>query len=69
MGVFFMLLGIAVIALGLFAVKNPDSWWFRRIGDDSEPSDDDLECNRLRGAATMIVGIVVTVLSIQHFLV
>jgi len=39
MFLFYLLLGIAVITFGIYVIRNPYSWWFKKISDDREPSD------------------------------
>jgi hypothetical protein len=58
-----ILLGIAVIALGLFAIKKPESWWFKRIGEDSEPSDANISLTRFGGVVTLIMGLIIFIIS------
>lgn len=66
---FIIFLGFLIIAFGRFAIKNPDSWIFRRIGDDSEPSDDYLAYTRFGGVVSIMMGSVIIIFGIQHLLI
>lgn len=61
-----LLLGIAVIAIGIYAIKNPYSWWFKRIGDDRDPSDMWIWYIRFAGKITIMLGVMIIVLGTQH---
>ncbi|BFH66914.1 hypothetical protein J27TS7_45920 [Paenibacillus dendritiformis] len=56
-----------LIALGLLAIKKPETFTFTGILD--EPSDNELLIIQFRGVVGLIAGIVTIVLSIQFFLV
>ncbi|UNK19327.1 hypothetical protein MNQ98_04640 [Paenibacillus sp. N3/727] len=60
MSVFPILLGLAVIAVGLIANKNPESWLFRRIDDDFERSDVQLSYTRYGGVVCSMMGVVIS---------
>ncbi|AJS59980.1 hypothetical protein [Paenibacillus sp. IHBB 10380] len=66
MFIFYFLLGSAVIALGIFAIKHPDSWWFKRIGDDRERSNMWISYIKFAGKITIGFGALIILLSTQH---
>jgi len=51
-----IILGVAVTAFGIFAITRPTSWWFKRIGEDDDPSEDRLWWTRFAGLMTVIMG-------------
>lgn len=55
---FILILGIAISTLGIYSIKKPNSWLFRRIGDDSETSDSQQTFNRDRGLVILIMGVI-----------
>ncbi|KOP65185.1 hypothetical protein AMS62_07945 [Bacillus sp. FJAT-18019] len=61
-----VLTGILIIALGLHANRNPYSWWFRRMSDDTEPSDVRIWYIKFIGKVIIVFGVVVTLMSFQH---
>lgn len=66
---FFLLLGGGIIALGIYAVKHPDSWMFRRIGDDREPSEMGLSYTRFAGKVAVMTGVIIIVFGAQALFV
>ncbi|WP_244563075.1 hypothetical protein [Paenibacillus uliginis] len=64
-----ILLGSAVITLGIYAIKRPESWWFRRIGDDSELSDLRIWYIKFAGKIAIGFGALIILLSAQHLFV
>ncbi|MEC0173189.1 hypothetical protein [Paenibacillus graminis] len=63
---FTLLLGSAVIALGIFAIRHPDSWWFKRIGDDSEPSEGWMGYIKFAGKITIGLGAMIIIFGAQY---
>ncbi|MGG3283544.1 hypothetical protein [Paenibacillus solani] len=59
-------LGIMLIVIGLYANRNPYSWWFRRMSDDTEPSDVRIWYIKFIGKVIIAFGFVVILLSFQH---
>lgn len=68
MFVFTLLLGSAVIAHGIFAIKHPDSWWFKRIGDDREPSDSWISYIKFAGKITIGLGALIIISGAQYLI-
>ncbi|OAB44508.1 hypothetical protein [Paenibacillus glacialis] len=66
MFIFNLLLGSAVIALGIFAIKHPDSWWFRNLFDDREPSDLLISYTKFAGKITIGIGAFIILISTQY---
>lgn len=64
--IFTMFMGVALIGTGLYAIRNPYSWWFRRSRDDTEPSDLRIWYLKLMGKVTMAFGALVILMSFQH---
>ncbi|OMF79909.1 hypothetical protein [Paenibacillus glucanolyticus] len=64
--IFTALIGIALITIGIYSIRHPDSWWFRRSRDDIELSD--LRIWYLKFAGKMIIafGALVILMSFQH---
>lgn len=69
MFIFTLLLGSATIALGIFAIKHPDSWWFKRIGDDREPSDSWMGYIKFAGKLTIVLGAIISLLGVRFLFV
>ncbi|OIB00728.1 hypothetical protein AK95_26570 [Paenibacillus sp. LC231] len=59
-------MGIAFIAIGLYAIRNPHSWWFRRTRDDIELSDLRIWYLKFAGKVAIAFGVVVILMSFQH---
>lgn len=53
-----LIIGIVLAAIGWFARKKPESWWFRRFGEDwdAELSEDRRWYLRFAGMILMIFG-------------
>ncbi|WP_195571512.1 hypothetical protein [Paenibacillus sp. 1001270B_150601_E10] len=68
MGVVNMMLGLATIGLAIFTIKNPHSWLFKRLGDDSEPSNACLQSIRFRGKLLVAIGVFACLMATQFFL-
>ncbi len=66
MFVFYFLMSVCVIALGIFAMKRPDSWLFKRLGYDREPSDMWLSYVKFAGIISIIMGVIIIILGTQH---
>ncbi|GIP43290.1 hypothetical protein J45TS6_17490 [Paenibacillus sp. J45TS6] len=66
MFIFYFLMGVCVIALGILAIKRPDSWLFKRIGDDREPIDTWLSYVKFAGVISIIMGVIIIILGMQH---
>lgn len=67
MAVLNMMLGLATIGLGIYTVKNPHSWLFKRLGDDSEPSEGYLQSIRFRGKLIVVIGVFACLMATQFF--
>jgi len=67
--IFYLLLGSAVIALGIYAIKHPDSWVFRRIGDDREPSESYTSYLKFVGIITIGMGAIIILFGSQHLFI
>ncbi|NWL90373.1 hypothetical protein DMN77_22740 [Paenibacillus sp. 79R4] len=63
---FSLLLGIVAIAVGIYAIKNPYSWWFKRIGDDRDPSEARILYVKFAGKAVIMLGVIIIILGVQH---
>ncbi|EGG31147.1 MULTISPECIES: hypothetical protein [Paenibacillus] len=61
-----LLMGLALMGIGIHAIRNPYSWWFRRTRDDTEPSDLRIWYLKLMGRVTMAFGALVILMSFQH---
>lgn len=59
-------MGIAFIATGIHAIRNPHSWWFRRTRDDIELSDLRIWYLKFGGKVAIAFGVVVILMSFQH---
>lgn len=66
MFIFYFLMGVCVIALGILAIKRPDSWLFKRIGYDKDPSDMWLSYVKFAGIISIIMGVIIIILGTQH---
>lgn len=66
-GIVIEFIGAALIALGLLAIKKPDTFTFTGVLD--EPSDNELLIIQFRGVVGLIAGIVMMVFGLQNFLV
>jgi uncharacterized protein YjeT (DUF2065 family) len=64
--IFIAFIGIVLIAIGLYAIRNPHSWWFRRTRDDIELSDLRIWYLKFAGKMTIAFGVVVILMSFQH---
>jgi len=64
--IFTMLVGIMLMVIGLYANRNPYSWWFRRTSDDTDPSDVRIWYIKFIGKVIIAFGLVVILLSFQH---
>lgn len=62
-------LGTAIISLGTYAIKRPESRWFRRNGDDSELSDLGIWFIKFAGKIAIGFGALIILLSAQHLFV
>lgn len=67
--IFLLLLGSAVIALGIYAIKNPYSWLFRNLFDDREPSDFFISHTKFAGKITIGIGTFIILFGTQHLFV
>ncbi|MFK4165256.1 hypothetical protein ACI2LM_03245 [Paenibacillus lautus] len=61
-----LFMGLVLTGIGIYAIRNPYSWWFRRSGDDTEPSDLRIWYLKLMGKVTMAFGALVILMSFQH---
>jgi len=63
---FNLILAIITIAIGVFAIKNPSSKFFRRIGKDfdTEPSDERQSFTRFGGMIVIIMGLIILILGV-----
>ncbi|MEC0090611.1 hypothetical protein [Paenibacillus macquariensis] len=69
MFIFLLLFGSAVIAFGIYAIKNPYSWWFRNLFDDREPSDLWVWYLKLVGTITIGMGAMIILFGTQHLFI
>ncbi|OAB30212.1 hypothetical protein PMSD_20725 [Paenibacillus macquariensis subsp. defensor] len=67
--IFNSLLGSAVIALGIYAIKNPYSWLFRNLFDDREPSDFFISYTKFAGKITIGMGAIIILFGSQHLFI
>ncbi|GGH23512.1 hypothetical protein [Paenibacillus segetis] len=58
-GVANIIFGLFIMAFGLFAIRKPDSWWFRRLGDDSDQSEERVSYLKIVGIPITIFGLLV----------
>lgn len=65
-GVIIIITGLLLMALGLFAIKRPDSWWFKRLGDDSDPSESYTSYIKFIGLVISIFGLLVLTAGIMN---
>lgn len=61
-----LFMGLALIGIGLYAIRTPYSWWFRRTRDDTEPSDLRIWYLKLLGKVTLAFAAIVILMSLQH---
>lgn len=61
-----LFMGLALTGIGIYAIRNPYSWWFRRSRDDTEPSDLRIWYLKLMGKVTMAFDALVILMSFQH---
>lgn len=54
-----IILGVVVIAFGIFAITRPTSWWYKRFGEVEDPSEERLWWTRFAGLLTVIMGAVI----------
>ena len=64
--IWFLLLGIFGIVMGIRALKNPHLWPFNRFKD--RDGDTDIVQVKFRGVFILALGVVVTILSFQQLL-
>lgn len=64
--IFIALMGMALIAIGIYAIRHPDSWWFRRSRDDIELSELRIWYLKFAGKMTIAFGALMILLSFQH---
>jgi len=69
MFIFLLLFGSAVIAFGIYAIKNPYSWWFRNLFDDREPSDFSISNTKFAGKITIGVGVMIILFGSLHLFI
>lgn len=72
MAIFFIVIGAPLIPLGIWAIKDPDNWWFRvfrKIPDNVDQDDVALSLMRLRGVIALIAGVIITLFGVQRFFI